>query len=817
MTATTEISESSSWRQLIDYLPDAAVCLNQSSEIVLLNAAAKQLLGYSTEDLGSLSLAQLLWVADSSQPVDVASINALVNTNESIELLVRHKAAGFIPVLLSINSVSETQAAQPYCKLAILKDISGLKKAEAQIDDEKKRFQLLFNNISDSVFLAPISEDGVHGNFVEVNDAACKRLGYSREEFLNMNARTLNPAANLDKVKAFGRHIRREGNTMFEAIHVTKDGTQFPVEVVAKIINIREQEYVLSVVRDLRDHKRLQQTETRFGRLIDHSWEEIYIFDSESLKFLEVNRGALDNLGYSKKEIQELSVTDIKPEIDEAEFRKIAKPLFDGDRSRIIFETVHQRRDGSVYPVEIRLQLSHSEVPPVFLANVQDITERRKSQTRLQYLANFDSLTELPNRSLFLDRLSMAMENSKRAETITALMYLDLDGFKAVNDSLGHVAGDHLLKQVAKRLCRCARKSDTVARLGGDEFTLIVSNLKNVADVEKVAQKIIRTLSAPFIIDGHEVHTSTSLGVTLYPFNDSDDVYAIVKQADTAMYQAKKLGKNNYKFYTAQLWQTELRRIKVENAVKFALERNELSLLYQPRFSLNDNTIVGAEALLRWNHPTLGAVSPVEFIPIVEGQGLIQIVGAWVLQQACEQLHAWLELYPEFRMSINVSARQLENEDFITVFRQTIDRAQINPANLEIEITEGVLIERSQQTVETLRCFKDMGVRISLDDFGAGYSSLNYLKRFAIDILKIDKSFVMDVNENNDSGAIVEAIIGLAKSMRLHVTAEGIETEQQLLFLQQRGCDEGQGYLFAKPMPAPSLKEMLAKQLQKAG
>ncbi|WP_455205877.1 putative bifunctional diguanylate cyclase/phosphodiesterase, partial [Kaarinaea lacus] len=375
----------------------------------------------------------------------------------------------------------------------------------------------------------------------------------------------------------------------------------------------------------------------------------------------------------------------------------------------------------------------------------------------------------------------------------------------------------NLLKQVAKRLSRCARKSDTVARLGGDEFTLIVSNLKNVADVEKVAQKIIRTLSAPFIIDGHEVHTSTSLGVTLYPFNDSDDVYAIVKQADTAMYQAKKLGKNNYKFYTAQLWQTELRRIKVENAVKFALERNELSLLFQPRFSLSDNAIVGAEALLRWNHPTLGAVSPVEFIPIIEGQGLIQTVGAWVLQQACEQLHNWLELLPGFRMSINVSARQLENEDFITVFRQTIDKAQINPANLEIEITEGVLIERSQQTVETLRCFKDMGVRISLDDFGAGYSSLNYLKRFSIDILKIDKSFVMDVNENNDSGAIVEAIIGLAKSMRLHVTAEGIETEQQLLFLQQRDCDEGQGYLFAKPIPATSLKEMLANQLQKAG
>jgi len=803
------------WWRLFNQLPDAVICLNNTGGVIFCNPAAEHLLGYDSKEFKDLEIQRLAYDTGSGLPVDFENFRQFAVSSESREIVLRNKEQMFIPTLLSVSTIPNPNIHDEQILLAIFRDIRALKRAEERTIEEKKLFEILINNINEAVFLAPLTEEGIHGNFVEVNDAACHRLGYSKEELLQMNARTLNPAANLGKVKAFGRHIRREGNTIFEAIHVAKDGTQIPVEVVAKVIDINGLEYVLSVVRDLRDHKRLQQTEARFGRLMDRSWDEIYVFDSDTLKFLQVNQGALDNLGYSNKEMQQLKVIDIKPELTEPEFRKLTEPLFDGSRSQIIFETVHKRRDGSIYPVEIRLQLSHSEVPPVYMANVQNITERKKAETHLQFLANFDSLTGLPNRSLFLDRLNMAMENSKRTDTLTALIYLDLDEFKSVNDTLGHLAGDELLRQVAKRLSLCARKSDTVARLGGDEFTMVVSNLRNTDGIDRVAYKIITSLNQPFQIHGHDVRTSSSLGITIYPFGDNDDVYTLVKQADSAMYQAKSIGKNNFQYYTAQLWHAELRRFKLTNALKSALSNGQFEVLYQPRIDLLNTKIIGAEALLRLNHPDFGVVLPAEFIPIAEKQNLIYEIGGWVLTQACQQLRKWLDSNNAFRMSVNVSARQLEYDGFVGQLRRALEETGVHPENLEIEITEGVLVSHSELANNALRAIKEMGVRISLDDFGSGYSSLNYLKRFAINVLKIDRSFVMDIGNNSDSEVIVRAVIGLAQNLRLEVTAEGIENISQLQFLKENGCHEGQGFYFSKPISAQQLEAMLFKQLRK--
>lgn len=811
------LNDLDAWRQLIDQLPDAVFCLDRQAGIVFHNIGAERLLGYQRHEFAQLNLTALLFDAVHERSVDAQTLDELAQSGETREIQVRHKDDSQVHALLSINPLNHLQLPDEILYLATIKDRQQLKLGNTKHHRNNKLFEILFNNINEAVFLAPLSSNGTHGNFVEVNEVACRRLGYSREEFLAMNARTLNPAANLGKVKAFGKHIRREGDTIFEAIHVTKDGTQIPVEVVAKVIDIEGQEYVLSVVRDLRDHKRLQQNETRFGRLIDLSWEEIYIFECDSLKFIQVNQGALNNLGYSTKEIQQLTVTDIKPEISDVDFRKLTQPLFDGSRSRIIFETMHQRRDGSLYPVEIRLQLSHSEVPPVFLANVQDITERKKAENHLQYLANYDSLTGLPNRSLFLDRLSMAMANSNRTNTLTALIYLDMDEFKSINDTLGHPAGDELLRQVSKRLQSCARKSDTVARLGGDEFTMVVSNLRSIDGLEKVIHKIIDSINVPFQIYGQNLLVSTSLGVTVYPFSDEEDVYGLVKQADSAMYQAKRSGKNTFQYYTAQLWQSEVRRLKLESALKNALPHcNEFEVLYQPRVNLLTSKIVGAEALLRFNHPEFGVVSPVEFIPIVEKLNLINDVGEWVLMQACTQLRLWLDNNIDFRMSVNVSARQLDCDRFVPQLREVLNKTGICPEYLEIEITEGMLVSHSEQASNALLAIKDMGVKISLDDFGSGYSSLNYLKRFAINVLKIDRSFVMDIGKNADSEVIVHAVIGLAKSLGLHVTAEGIESEPQHDFLKDSGCNEGQGFYFSKPIASRQLEKMLLDQVKKA-
>jgi diguanylate cyclase (GGDEF)-like protein/PAS domain S-box-containing protein len=676
---------------------------------------------------------------------------------------------------------------------------------------EKHWLKSIFDHMDEAVFLAPISPEGVHGNFVEVNEAVCRRYGYSREELLTFNARTINPSANLDRVRTFGRRILREGRTLFTAIHVAKDGSQIPVEVVAKHIEIDGCSYVMSVVRDLREQQLLQKAEARFGHLMDHSWHEIYIFDSTTLRFIQVNQGALDNLGYNNQEILQLRLTDLAPRLKDEEFAALAKPLFDGSQSLLVFETALKRKAGSTYPVEVRLQLSHSEVPPIFLANVQNITERKKTESRLQFLANFDALTELPNRTLFLDRLKVAVENAKRNNRLTAVIFLDLDGFKAINDTLGHGAGDQVIKEVGKRLTRCVRKSDTVARLGGDEFTVLLTNVNNTSNVECAAQKIIRAVAAPMEIAGQIVNITTSLGITLCPLDDNDTAETLIKQADSAMYQAKSLGKNTFEFYRASLAAGELRQLELMNALKQALSRNEFELYYQPRVNLDTQQVIGAEALLRWKHPKLGFVSPAEFIPLLEANGHIKEVGAWVLSEACRQLRRWYEQGHELRLSINVSARQFEKGIFSDQLQQHIQQLAIPATLLEIEITEGYLISQTEQAAETLNRLKKIGVNISLDDFGTGYSSLTYLKQLPIDILKIDRSFVMDMLQNHDSAAIVDAIIGLARTLELKVTAEGIEESAQADFLKQRFCHEGQGYYFGRPMPAAEFARVCLK------
>lgn len=444
---------------------------------------------------------------------------------------------------------------------------------------------------------------------------------------------------------------------------------------------------------------------------------------------------------------------------------------------------------------------------------MQILTERK--QAHLYHLAHFDVLTGLPNRLLFEDRLTQALAQNRRTGKVVALMFLDLDRFKIINDTFGHVVGDLLLKAVAARLSQSLRSSDTVARMGGDEFTLIISGLREPRDAGLIAQLILETMAKPYLLEGHEVHVSMSIGITLAPLDienieEKRAIETLLKNADTAMYKAKDHGKNNYQFFTPEMNVATLERLLLENDLRKALENDEFILFYQPRIHCADGSVSGMEALIRWRHPTLGLVSPATFIPMAEETGLIGPIGEWVLRSACTQTKAWLDAgMPPLRVAVNLSARQFKDAALIVTIENILRETGLSPNCLEVELTEGLAMDDVKQTVITLNALNAMGVSIAIDDFGTGYSSLAYLQRFPIDFLKIDQSFVHDLVINSDSSAIVRAIIAMAHNLQLKVVGEGVETAQQFDFLVENKCEEVQGYYFSRPLPAVEFASFL--------
>ncbi|MBF0337538.1 MAG: EAL domain-containing protein [Nitrospirae bacterium] len=446
------------------------------------------------------------------------------------------------------------------------------------------------------------------------------------------------------------------------------------------------------------------------------------------------------------------------------------------------------------------------------LATGIDVTEQRLIERRLEYLTHFDALTDLPNRTLFYDRLSYTLGQARRYDRKFALLFLDLDGFKYVNDTLGHDMGDVLLKKAAKKLPLCVRDSDTVAHIGGDEFVIILSVLNKTSDAAIVAEKILDIFTKPFQLDNHECVVGVSIGISVYP-NDGDDIDTLLKNSDVAMYKAKDTGRNNYKFYNSDMNIKAMRRLKLESSLRKALQLNEFTLNFQPKFEISNDTVAGMEALIRWNTLQYGFVSPMEFIPVAEETGLIIPIGEWVLRQACTIGKQWQGMISTpLIMAVNLSARQFKSQYLIKSIEAILRDTGYNPEMLELELTESVVMEDATSAIKVLRDIKSMGIHIAIDDFGMGYSSLSYLKRFPIDRLKIDKSFVSDITTDPDDAAIATAIIAMAHSLKLKVTAEGVETTEQLEFLRRLNCDEAQGYLFSKPLIPDKFTEFLQNQ-----
>ena len=441
----------------------------------------------------------------------------------------------------------------------------------------------------------------------------------------------------------------------------------------------------------------------------------------------------------------------------------------------------------------------------------RDITERRQAETRLAYMANYDSVTGLPNRHLLRERLDRAIKHEARSHRHLAIMFLDLDNFKSINDTLGHDVGDRVLQVVANRLLACLRESDTVARIGGDEFTVLVEDMTTMESIAALAQQIIDSLSLPFPLDGREMFCTVSVGIAIYP-DDSESLDGLMKSADSAMYRAKEQGRNTYRFFTEDMHRRAYERLLLENRLRGALKRGEFQLHYQPQIDVASGATVGIEALLRWNDEERGLVPPVEFIGVLEDTGMIVEVGHWVLEEACAFNQSLREIgLPPIRVAVNISPRQFRQKGLVESIRQILSNTGLGAEYLDLEITESVLVD-AVDAPDVLERLSGMGVRLSIDDFGTGYSSLSYLKRFPIDTLKIDRSFVRDIMTDSDDAAITVAIIALSRSLRLKVLAEGVETAEQLASLRHHGCDEIQGFLYARPMSGDALVAWLRQE-----
>ncbi len=473
-------------------------------------------------------------------------------------------------------------------------------------------------------------------------------------------------------------------------------------------------------------------------------------------------------------------------------------------------EVLHQRPDGHQFHQWLSVVRMNGGEGDRLVWAMRDISEIKNSEEKIAYLAYHDALTGLPNRRLFNDRLKVAIATAARKNRRLALLFLDLDNFKRVNDGLGHAAGDELLEETARRLRGKVREEDTVARLGGDEFICLLVGIQEPDYAAVVAQRILDSLSKPFKLRGREFYLSASVGITLYP-DDGDDPGTLLANADMAMYRAKNAGRNNYKLFTPSLNEKVQRRMALEEALRSAIDNQEFLVHYQPKVELTEGRVVGMEALVRWQRPGQGLISPGEFIPLAEDTGQIVAIGQWVLEQACRQTKAWHDQGNQgLAVSVNLSPRQFQQKDLVPMVADTLGRTGLDPDCLELEVTESMLMNSVEDAIVTLEQLNGLGVHLSMDDFGKGYSNLYYLKRFPMGTLKIDRSFVQDVAVEPDDASIVDTIINMSRSLKMKVIAEGVENHQQLRFLKERRCDQMQGFLFSRPLPTDEISSMLA-------
>ena len=658
----------------------------------------------------------------------------------------------------------------------------------------------------------------INGNVVWTNPAFSTLSGYSADEVLGQNPRLLNSGMqDREFFASLWRTIRSGKTWCGEIVNRRKDGSLFTDETTITPVSSRfaEISHFVAIKQDVTKRKHaeesLRQAEEKYRAIFEDAVVGIFQITPEG-RPLSINRALAHMHGFDSPEQFLLEVSDVGSQIfvNPGQMSEMTKDL---EQHSVIhgveIEIYCRDRTKKWVVANMRAGRASNGAIAILEGTIEDITDRKNAEQRVQFLAYYDALTGLPNRTLLRDRIATALAGARRRKEKLAVLFLDLDRFKIINDSLGHSIGDLLLQEVAERLKTWVRGQDTVSRVGGDEFVIVLTGIANETNAERAAEKIVNTISTEFSIGGHVLNISCSIGVSIFPRHGTD-AEMLIKNADAAMYCAKQNGSKRIQFFTEDLNAQMVERLTLENGLRTALARNEFFLEYQPQADLGTGQLIGFEALLRWRSPTLGLVPPDRFIQIAENCGLIVPIGAWVLRTACLQAHEWQqEGLPAVTIAVNVSAVQFRQDGFRDLINDVLRDTGMAPQTLELELTESLLLTNADVVFSVLQELNEMGVKLAIDDFGTGYSSLSYLKQFRVDKLKIDRSFIRDIGTDPDDAAITAAIISMAKSLNLDVIAEGVETEEQLSFLGLHHCDQIQGYYLSKPLCTKDAREIL--------
>lgn len=675
--------------------------------------------------------------------------------------------------------------------------------------ESESRFRNLVESTSDWIW-----EVGPDARYTYTSPKVFDLLGYTVDEVLGKTPFDLMPPEEAERVASIFSSIvvARQSIDSLENVNLHKEGHQVTLETSAVPIIGPEGEFLgyRGIDRDISEKKTTEHELRQAAAVFKNTNEGVFITDMNG-DIVAVNKAFSEISGYSEGEVLGRNPRLWKSERhDESFYQSMWSLIVETGYWR--GEIWNRRKSGDIYPAWVTINAIHDEQGLVtsYISVFSDISTIKESQDQLEFLAHHDPLTRLPNRLLFISRLEHALKHAHRRKETVTVMFLDLDNFKQINDGLGHPVGDRVLQEVARRISRQLREDDTVARMGGDEFAFILGETDEAESISLVARRILSTFDAPVEVGGRKLHVTATLGISLYP-NDGENVPTLIKNADAAMYRAKERGKARYCFYTLDLTATALERLEIENDLRVALKQDDFELHYQPQYDLSEGRLTGAEVLIRWRHRELGLVPPDKFIPIAESTGLIVPIGNWVLREACFQAKAWQDQGLQIgRIGVNVAGLQVQSGDIVNQVTRALEESGLHPQCLEIEITESFIMRRTDQAINTLKALRSLGVALAIDDFGTGYSSLSYLKQLPIHKLKVDRSFVKDIPSETNDEAIARAVIALGRSMQLKVIAEGVETEEQELFLRQEGCHEVQGYYYSRPLLQGEFVELLS-------